>query len=152
MKEVRSNIIVTAEGYYVYSHNINNSSNTIIHKLRDKASTKTRYYTIEVLSGKTGNIALGGYYNPSGTIYGYVELFHLDENNGNLSPISGKRWVRDAGCSILIIREIQIGVLMFGGIISCADICTWQYATISHKEPFCFTIGRPEIQDIISLS
>ena len=152
MKEVRSNIIVTAEQSYVYSHNINNPSNTIIHKLLDNADTQTKYLTIEVLSGNTGDIALGGYTKPSGTNYGYVELFHLDENNANLSPISHKRWVMmDNSCYIDIIREIQIGVLIFGGNINCADICTWEYAIIPNKEPTCFPLGGSYIRDIISL-
>ena len=151
MKEVRSNIIVTAEDFYVYSHNINNPSNTIIHKLLDYADTKTRYYTMEVSSGNTGDIALGGMTRSSGPSSGYVELFHLDENNANLSPISHKRWVMDADCAIYIIREIQIGILIFGGHIYCADICTWEYAIIPHKEPTCFPIGGDFIQDIISL-
>ena len=152
MKEFKSNIIITTEADYVYLHNINNASNTINHKLLDKADTQTVYYTIEVLSENTGNIALGGYTNTSGTQYGYVELFHLDECNANLSPISHKRWIMmDVDCYIYIIREIQIGVLIFGGDHRCADICTWEYATIPHKDPTCFPIGGINIMDIISL-
>ena len=151
MKEVRSNIIVTTEESYVYSHNINNPSNTIIHKLLDRVDIQIVYLTIEVLSGNTGDIALGGYTYTSEIYYGYVELFHLDENNANISPISDKRWVVDISCSIIIIREIQIGVLIFGGGDGCEDICTWEYATIPHKEPTCFPLGGVWIHDIISL-
>ena len=113
----------------------------------------TMYFTIEVLSGNTGYIALGGLNNPFGvTLYGYVELFHLDENNANLSPISDTRWfMKDVTCYIYIIREIQIGVLIFGGSSGCADICTWEYATIPRKEPTCFPLGGRHIWDIISL-
>ena len=158
MKEVRSNIIVTAEQYYVYSHNINNPSNTIIHKLLGDIDTLTTYLTIEVLSGNTGDIALGGYINPSETEFyiGYVELFHLDECNANLSPISHKRWIlkgEETPKIIYIIREIQIGVLMFGGIVRGlgTEICSWEYATIPHKEPTCLFVDVGTLQDIISL-
>ena len=150
MKEVRSNIIVTAEKGHVYSHNIKNPSNTIIHKLFDQLDTQTKYLTIEVLSGNTGDIALGGFTWLSGTSFGYVELFHLDENNANLSPISDKRWIMMIGyCEIFIIREIQIGVLIFGGNVEY--ICTWEYAAIPHKEPTCFPLDGHSIHDIISL-
>ena len=151
MKEAKPNIIVTVDQYSVYSHNINNPSNTIIHKLFEYAGTQTVYSAIEALSWKTGNIALGGNTHPSGTIYGYIELFHLEEDNDILSPISDKRWVMDVGCYIQIIREIQIGVLMFGGTSYCADICAWEYAIVPHKEPACFPFGGSTIQDIISL-
>ena len=151
MKEIRSNIILAADGDYVYSHDISNTENIIRHKLLDSDNTKTIYYTIEVLEGNTGDIAIGGQYNSSGTTYGYVELFHLDEHNSTLFPISNKRWVQDYICCILIIREIQTGVIIFGGKNNCEDICTWEYVVDPHKEPICFPLGRRYIWDIISL-
>ena len=151
MKEIRSNIILAADYEYVYSHDISNIGNIIIHKLLDYYNTKTRYSTIEVLEGNKGNIAIGGDYNSSGTKYCYVELFHLDEDNSTLLPISNKRWVGDTGCSITIIREIQTGVIMFGGEYYCTDICTWEYAVLPHKHPICFPLGGDYIPDIISL-
>ena len=151
MKEIRENIIVTAEYYSVYSHNISKPENTIQHKLLDKAITQNRYLTLEVLEWNTGNIAIGGSDYTTGSAYGYVELFHLDEDNDNLQPISNKCWVgQDGGCWIHIIREIQTGVIIFGGGI-CADICTWEYAVVPHKDPICFPLGEPYIWDIIAL-
>ena len=152
MKEIRWNIILTADRYYVYSHDISNTGNTIIHKLLDYVDTKTYYLTLEVLEGNTGDIAIGGYDNSSGTTYEYVELFHLDEDNSTLLPKSNKRWVGgDAGCRIYIIREIQTGIIIFGGNIDCAGICTWEYAAIGHKAPLCFPLGETWVLDIISL-
>ena len=151
MKEVRENIILTAEGLYVYSHDISNTGNIIIHKLLDFDNTKTRYYTLEVLEGNIGDIAIGGYYEPSGSRYGYVQLFHLDEDNSNLHPKSNKRWVGGIGCWIRIIREIQTGVIIFGGDDDC-DICTWEYAVVPEKDPICFPLGEGRhIRDIMPL-
>ena len=151
MKEVRSNIILTAEDNYVHSHDISDPENTIIYEFLDYDNTKTVYYTIEVLEGNTGDIAIGGHYNPSpGTNSGYVELFHLNEDNSALLPISNKRWVKDSNCYIYIIREIQTGVIIFGGHSNCAHICTWEYAAIGHKQPICFPLGGRVIYDIIS--
>ena len=150
MKEIRENIILTAEWFYVYSHNISNPENTIQHKLLEVFNTLTLYYTIEVLEWNTGNIAIGGC-EMTGNKYGYVELFHLDEGNDNLQPISNKRWLQDAGCCIQIIREIQIGVIIFGGSSGCADICTWEYAVVPHKDPICFPLGGCYIFDILAL-
>ena len=156
MKEARPNIILTAESSYVYSHNINNIGNSIIpNKLLTYSDTHTNYLTIEVLEWNTGNIAIGGFTYPSGNIlfYGYVELFHLDEDNSNLQSISNKSWVgMDTNCKIFIIREIQTGIIILGGITPCANICTWEYATTPHKEPTCFPLGGRYIFDIISLS
>ena len=150
MKEIRENIILAADGEYVYSHDISNTGNIIKHKLLDYDNTKTRYYTLEVLEGNTGDIAIGGFDNSSGNWYGYVELFHLDEDNSALLPISNKRWVgEDTPCLIFIIREIQTGVIIFGG--NGCDICTWEYALLPNKYPICFPLGGLEIYDIISL-
>ena len=152
MKEIRPNIILAADDYYVYSHDISNIGNIIIHKLLDYRDTKTYYETLVVLEGNTGDIAIGGHYWP-GTWYGYVELFHLDEDNSTLLPISNKRWVGgDARCRIYIIREIQTGVIIFGGSSKCKDICIWEYAVLPHRDPICFPLGGGrEIYDIISL-
>ena len=153
MKEIRENIILAADGKYVYSHDISNTGNIIIHKLLDY-DNKTIYYTIEILTGNTGDIAIGGYTTPSGPANRYVELFHLDEDNSTLLPISNKRWVGGWGsdCYIRIIREIQTGVIMFGGTGWCKDICTWEYAVLPHKDPICFPldVGR-YIGDLIPL-
>ena len=151
MKEVRSNIILTAEHNYVYSHDISNIGNIIRHELLDYDNTKSKYFTIEVLEGDTGNIAIGGWYYSSGIEYSYVELFHLDEGNSTLLPISNKRWVgEDTICTISIIREIQTGVIMFGSK-DYEDICTWEYAVLPHRDPICFPLGGTLIWDIISL-
>ena len=150
MKEIRSNIILTAEYYYVYSHDISNTGNIIRHKLLDSSDTNKYYLTLEVLEGNTGDIAIGGYYCQS-YCSGYVELFHLDEDNSTLLPKSNKRWVQDYDCYIYIIREIQTGVIIFGGNYYCANICTWEYAVIPNKDPICFPRGGRDIWDIISL-
>ena len=151
MKEIRENIILTAQGH-IYSYDISNTGDIIKHKLLDYENTKTIYFTIEVLEGNKGDIAIGGYYKPSETQYGYVELFHLNEDNSTLLPISNKRWVgEDNKCDFLIIREIQTGVIIFGGREYCKDICSWEYAVIPHKEPICFPLGGHRIWDIISL-
>ena len=150
MKEIRSNIILTTNDEYVYSHDISNTGNTIIHLLLDKADPKTIYQTIEVLEGNIGDIAIGGYYY-SGTEYGYVELFNLHEDNSTLHPKSNKRWVGDNWCWIRIIREIQTGVIIFGGDMDCG-ICTWEYAVVPEKDPICFPIGEGRhIRDIMPL-
>ena len=151
MKEIRSNIILTAEYYYVYSHDISYTGNIIRHKLLDSDVTNKKYFTLEVLEGKTGDIAIGGYDYSYGTLSGYVELFHLDEDNSKLLPKSNKRWVQDSSCWIYIIREIQTGVIIFGGDSDCADICTWEYAVLPNKHPICFPLGGRYIRDIISL-
>ena len=147
MKEIRSNIILTTNGEYVYSHDIENN---IIYLLLDKDDPKTIYQTLEVLERNTGDIAIGGYYY-SGTEYGYVELFHLYEDNSTLLPKSNKRWVGDTWCWIQIIREIQTGVIIFGGSYDCG-ICTWEYAVVPNKDPICFSIGDGHrIMDIMPL-
>ena len=152
MKEIRRNIIVTAQVEYVHSHNINNPSNNIIHKLLDYAETQTKYLTLELLESNTGGyIALGGYHNSSGTIYGYLELFHLGQHNYTLNSISNKRWDGlNNGCAIYIIREIHIGVIIFAGSIECEEICIWEYALSPHKDPTCFLLNT-SIRDVISL-
>ena len=150
MKEIRENIIVTADSFSLYSHNISNPENSIKHKLLDMDNTQNGYYTIEVLEWNTGNIALGGHDYSTGTTYGYVELFHLDEDNDNLQPISNKRLLHGS-CFIRIIREIQTGVIIFGGDGGCADICTWEYAIVPDKDPICFPLGGRDIQDILAL-
>ena len=151
MKEIRSNIILTAESHYVYSHDISDTENTIIYEFLHYDNTKTIYYTLEVLEGNTGDIAIGGGCNLSSETYsGYVELFHLDEDNSTLLPISNKRWVGDSNCYIYIIREIQTGVIIFGGENGCANICTWEYPVLPNKEPICFPLGGRIILDIIS--
>ena len=149
MKEIRENIIITAEWYYIYSHNINNPENTIQHKLLNLYSTGILYYTIEVLEWNTGNIAIGGVAISTGS--SYVELFHLDEDNENLQSISNKRWVGQDRCDIRIIREIQTGVIIFGGRRDCAVICTWEYAVAPYKDPVCFPLGGRDIYDILAL-
>ena len=152
MKEIRGNIIVSVEDYSVYSRNINNPVDPTIHKLLDYVDTHTWYQTIEGLEWNTGDMAIGGYDNSSGTEYGYVQLFHLNEDNATLYPIPNKRWVGiHASCHIQIIREIQIGVIIFGGDTNCPDICTWQYAICPYKDSICFSIGSHDIQDIISI-
>ena len=151
MKEIRSNIILTAEYLYVYLHDISNTWNIIRHQLLHNAKTHNYHLTLELLEGNTGNIAIGGYKFVSGTYYGYVELFHLDEGNSTLLPKSNKRWVGDSDCHIYIIRKIQTGVMIFGGNDDCADICTWEYAVIPHKNPICFPLGGLLKRDIISL-
>ena len=153
MKEIRSNIILTAEHNYVYLHDISNTGNTIKHKLLDYGITQTTHYTLEVLEGYTGNIAIGGSYNSSsGTELGYVELFHLDEDNSTLRRTSNKLWMGGGiYCRIYIIREIQTGVIIFGGYSNCAEICTWEYAVCPHKEPICYPLGKLDIWDIVSL-
>ena len=144
MKEIRSNIIITAESNYVYLHDISNTGNIIRHKLLDYDDTKTLYLTLEVLEGNTGDIAIGGYTFSSAC----VELFHLDEDISTLLPIFNRRRKIDIfECSIGIIREIQTGILIFGG----CNICTWEYAVIPHKDPICFPHGGSYISDIISL-
>ena len=151
MQEVRTNTIVTAEKYSVNSHDIRNPRNTIVYKLLEKANTNTEYRSIVGLEGMRGDLALGGRIYTSGTYYGYVELFHLDENNASLHPIPNKRWVGPHTLRIDIIREIQVGVLIFGGENECADICTWGYAVIPHASPACYPIGGSWIWDIIPL-
>ena len=152
MQEVRRNIIVTAEEYYVYSHDISNPKNTIITKLLDGIKTRSWYYTIEGLYGGQGNMAIGGH-SPNGmSWYGYVQLFHLDINNAKLHPIADKLWMNeDSNCYIRIIREIQVGVLVLGGDTNCEHICTWKYAVLPHQQPICFSIGGSYIYDIIPL-
>ena len=150
MKELRPNIIVTVEYLYVHLHDISDPENPTVQKLLDYADTQMLYLTIELLSVGTGDFALGGqsHYTVND---GYVELFHLDEDNITLQPIPNKRWMRDNDCNIYIIREIQVGVLIFGGLSNCIDICTWEYAFTPHKEPTCFPIGGILICDLIAL-
>ena len=149
MKEIRENIIITIEFNYAFFHNISNPESTIIQHIVLNPSVMPLLYTIEVLEWNTGNIAIGGYELING--YGYVELFHLGEDNKKLQPISNKRWLQDADCYIRIIREIQTGVIIFGGSGGCADICTWEYAVDPHKVPLCFPLGGRHIWDIMAL-
>ena len=145
MKEVKSNIIVTAQQYYVYLYDISNPEHIITHKLFDYKNTK--YFTIEGLEFMTGTIAIGGYDSCG---YGYVELFSLDEDNATLHPLPNKHWSKVYNCWIRMIREFHKGVLIFGGDTPCKNICTWEYAVIPHKQPICFPLlGR--IWDIIPL-
>ena len=151
MEEVRSNIIVTAEFNYLHSHHISDPALTIRYKLLDYAQTDSKYCTIEGLIGNR-EIAIGGYYNSSGSIYGYVEIFNFGEDNASLQSKSNKRWVGlDSGCWIYIIREIQRGVIIFGEKTACSQICTWEYAVVPSKQPICFPLGGSEIHDIISI-
>ena len=151
MKEVKPNIILTAEVKYIYSHNISNPRYTKIYKLLDYANTNTKYYTIEVLEWNIGDIAIGGITDSGDS--GYVELFHIYENNSGLQSIPNKRWVeKNTDCYINIIREIQVGVIIFGGDYDCAYICTWEYARTYHQDPTCFPLGGERyIWDIIAL-
>ena len=154
MKEIRENIIITAESRYVHSHDIRNIGNPIINKLLEYKDTRSEYMTLEVLEG--GDIvALGGYYKSfvNNNDYGYVELFHLDQSNSALQSIHNKRWVGlHIGCWVRIIREIQIGVIIFAGEDECLDICAWEYAKTPNKYPTCFPIGGTYILDLISIS
>ena len=150
MQEVRKNIIITAERGFVYSHNINNPHNTIINELLLSDKTNRGYMTVEGLEGD-GYFALGGYiYTEDGTT-GYVEIFRLEEDNLTLTRIPNKLWEMDAGCLIVIIREIQTGIIIFGGYSSCTFICTWEYNALPHRSPTCFLLGGRYIWDIIAL-
>ena len=154
------NDILINEASYINRDNIDvdfPGNPLVTNKLLDYSDTQTEYYTIKILEWDTDNIAIGGRTYPSGSSisYGYVELFHLDGyyQNSNLQSIPNKRWVgMDAGCRILIIREIQTGVIIFGGDDDCTNICTWEYVTTKYKEPICLPIGGRAIWDIVSLS
>ncbi len=153
MIELRPNIIVTAESSYVYSHDINNPHNTMIHKLFDYSNTKNIYLTIAGLESNEGDFAIGGYTNTTSPYSGYVELFHLEEDNSTLHPIPNKQSIIDEDyCAIRIIREIQTGVIIFGGDYNCENICTWEYAVVPHTDPHCFGLGGTYIYDIMPLS
>ena len=150
MKELRPNIIVAVEQDYVHLHDISDPENPIVENILNFAYTSIWYFTVEVLSVGTGDFALGG--NAYDYISnGYVELFHLDEDNTTLQPIPKKRWICDNYCIISIIREIQVGVLIFGGNINCEYICTWEYALTPHKGPTCFHLEGMDIYDLIAL-
>ena len=148
MKEIRTNVILTAEGDYVYSHNIANPTRTIAKNLLDNSDTQKVYRAIEGLKGNTGKIALGGMaYTSKSNYYGYVELFQLSGDNGSLQSIDSKRL--DDMCEIQIIREIMTGMLIFGGNSKCPKICTWEYDACPYQEPICYSLGGRDIRDII---
>ena len=150
MKEIRRNIILTAEGNYVYSHNISDPKNPQIQKLLENEKTGAVYQTIEGLKGNRGKIALGGMiYTDESTYYGYVEIFQLSGDNGSLQSISSKRWKQNYKCEIQIIREIITGVIIFGGNTYCPYICIWEYALT--PQPSCYPLGGRDLRDIISL-
>ena len=148
MAELRDMIIMTTEAAKVTLRDFRSLSNPIIYTVLEELHV---FYgcILPLMYINNQDFAVGGRQEP----YGYVELFHLEQNNQSVTKIRPKKWVGDdTTCKITSIKEITSGLLIFGGQ-RCNHMCTWKYATIDYDSPYCFEghLGFEPIYDFLPL-
>ena len=151
LEEVRTDIILIAQPYFIYLHDISDPSSTIIRKIFDASETEYWYTVIEVLQSGEGNVAIGGKDQANSKVN--LQLFHIEDDNSTFTPIPDKYWAHDypANLYVVTLKEIHVGLLLFAFKMN-SHICTWEYAAVPHKDPTCFDITElREIYDLLSV-
>ena len=129
--EIRPNILISADDYTSFIHDLTNL--TTIPTPITLSSTDT-YFAVINLKSKEGDFALGGKRRRNSK--GYLDIMHLDGDNQSIKEIKSKNMIPGWGCNINTIREISQGVIVFGGNRYCEHICYWIYET--ENDPLCW--------------
>ena len=147
--EIRRGILLTTDGNNgCFLHNIRNPYAPISTNLFKELDE--HYLSISVLQRGEGHFALGGGGRDD---YGFLDIYHLKGNNLEVDLVRKKEEIQGKGCWINVIREITIGVLVFGGGYNCEVICMWKYADYWPLAlPICWGVHTSDgITDILPM-
>ena len=132
--EVRRRILLTADGYSgCFLHNIRNLNTPQSVQI---LNSNHWYQTIIALQNNQGYFAVGGMRGI--TEKGFVDIYHLKDNDNHAVLIKSKGNIERDGCVIQSIREIRSKIIVFGGNYACETLCMWNYAAFPEIGPQCW--------------
>ena len=91
------------------------------------------YEAIIPLQSDQSYFALGGRRN----LLGFLDIYTLFSDNYTLQLVHSKQDIPHNGCTILAIKELREGAIVFGGEF-CSLICYWNYALWPIQDPQCW--------------
>ena len=123
-------IALTADGNSgCFLHDLINPYTPITHLLLSNIDGGVWYVALVALKSNDAHFGVGGW-DKYTTNKGFVAIYTLSQDNQNARRYRSMQNIMGETCCITTIKEVRIGVLLFGGNNACSQICLWNYATL----------------------